>query len=73
MTESEYDATEKVEHTEHGYKLTVTSTRGTGTRDQDKVKAEARTETLAELKNQRSDITALVRGTMEERREHRVE
>ena len=70
---SEPETTEKIEKTERGYKLSVTSTRGTGTRDQDKVKAEARTETLEELMNDRSDLTALVRGTMEERREHRVE
>jgi hypothetical protein len=33
-----------VEETEHGYRLKVESTRGTGTRDQDKVKAELRSE-----------------------------
>jgi hypothetical protein len=42
----EYDAVEKVERTDHGYRLTVESTRGTGTRDQDKVKAELRQETM---------------------------
>lgn len=43
--ESEYDTTEKVEETEHGFRLSVTSTRGTGTRDQDKVSMTAKTET----------------------------
>lgn len=42
---TEYDTTEKLERTDHGYRLTVESTRGNGTRDQDKVKAELRTET----------------------------
>lgn len=41
---TEYDTTEKVERTDKGYRLTIESTRGTGTRDQDKVKAELRTE-----------------------------
>ena len=38
--------TEKVERTDVGFRLTVECTRGTGTRDQDKVKAELRTETM---------------------------
>lgn len=42
----EYDTTEKVERTDKGFRLTVESTRGTGTRDQDKVKAELRTEEM---------------------------
>jgi len=42
--ESDYDTTEKIERTDTGYRVTVESTRGTGTRDQDKVKVEARTE-----------------------------
>lgn len=41
---SDYDTTEKVEETEHGFRLSVTSTRGTGTRDQDKVSITAKTE-----------------------------
>lgn len=41
---TDYDTTEKVERTDKGFRLTVESTRGTGTRDQDKVKAELRTE-----------------------------
>jgi hypothetical protein len=39
------DTTERVERVDHGYRVTVESTRGTGTRDQDKVKLEARSET----------------------------
>lgn len=44
MTDSDPDVTEKVERTDVCFRLTVESTRGTGTRDQDKVKAELRTE-----------------------------
>jgi len=57
MTDSdEYDTTEKVERTDTGYRMTVESTRGTGTRDQDKVKAEARTETLQQLKEEKPRV-----------------
>lgn len=57
MTDTdEYDTTEKIERTDTGYRLTVESTRGTGTRDQDKVKAEARTETLQQLKEEKPRV-----------------
>lgn len=45
MTE-DYDTTEKVEEFEKGFRLTVKCTRGTGTRDEDTVKAELRTEEM---------------------------
>jgi len=67
---SDYDTTEKVERTDVGFRLTVDSTRGTGTRDQDSVKAEARAETLLELQNQRGALSAMVARTMDERRAH---
>lgn len=64
----EYDTTEKVERTDRGFRLTVESTRGTGTRDQDKVKAEFRTEeepatptverVAAKVKDAMSDLRA---------------
>lgn len=41
---TDYDTTEKLERTDVGFRLSVESTRGTGTRDEDKVKAELRTE-----------------------------
>jgi hypothetical protein len=69
MTDQEYDTTEKVERTDRGYRLTVESTRGTGTRDQDKVKAELRTEeqpTASEIGN----LVADVRMAMDQRRAH---
>lgn len=47
----EYDTTEKLERTDTGYRLTIESTRGTGTRDQDKVKFEQRTEGLPEVES----------------------
>ena len=60
------ETTEKIERTDVGYRLTVESTRGTGTRDQDKVKAELRTEkipdgyTIATVRQQVMDqMTAL--------------
>jgi len=49
----DYDTTEKIERTDRGYRLTVETTRGSGTRDQDKVKLEARTETLQQLKEEK--------------------
>lgn len=64
------DTTEKVERTDTGYRLTIESTRGTGTRDQDKVKLEARTETLEKLNRQRSAIRTVVQVEMDQRRLH---
>lgn len=46
----------KVEETEHGYRLKVESTRGTGTRDQDKVRAELRSEDRPDLQTQASVV-----------------
>lgn len=67
---SDFDTTEKVERTDVGYGLSIESTRGTGTRDQDKVKCELRTESLAELVNQRSELQAKVIETMNQLREN---
>jgi hypothetical protein len=69
MTDQEYDTTEKVERTDKGYRLTVESTRGTGTRDQDTVKAELRTEERP-LPAERAALEAHVRGIMNDRRAH---
>jgi len=66
---SEPDTTEKVERTDVGYRLTIESTRGTGTRDQDKVKMEARTEEYPSgevMSNMVVDVHSLI----EERRAH---
>jgi hypothetical protein len=65
----EYDAVEKVERTDHGYRLTVESTRGTGTRDQDKVKAEVRQEEPF-TPDQVHAICEDVRDAMGRRRNH---
>lgn len=43
---SEYDATEKLVKTETGFELRIAHKRGTGTRDQDEVKANLQTEEL---------------------------
>jgi len=51
---------ETVEQIETGYRLTIKSTRGTGTRDQDEVRATAKTETLEELEDQRVTLRQAV-------------
>lgn len=66
----EPDTVEKVEQTERGYRLTVKSTRGTGTRDQDKVEASARAETREAVEADAEPLEELVRETMEKRRAH---
>jgi len=69
MTDETPQTTKRVEQTEHGYQVTIESKRGTGTRDQDKVRMQARTEGYPDsnmlLKMER-DVTDL----MEERRQH---
>jgi hypothetical protein len=63
------ETTEKIERTDKGFRLTVESTRGTGTRDQDKVKAELRTEEMPNP-HEVDDITAQVKATMSDLRDH---
>lgn len=65
----DYDTTEKVERTDRGYRLTVESTRGTGTRDQDKVKAELRTEEPPSEEDKRV-LCRDVKRVMNRRRRH---
>lgn len=60
MSNNEPDTTEKVEQTETGYRMTISSKRGTGTRDQDEVSLTAKTETLDKLMSQRSAIRTAV-------------
>lgn len=67
---SDFDTTEKIERTDVGYRLSIKSTRGTGTRDSDEVKAELRTETLGELAEQRSALVNKVELTMNQLREN---
>lgn len=69
MTDSEPNITKKVERTDYGYRTKVESTRGTGTRDQDKVSVEARTERMP-TEEHLSDITHRVKQMMEMRRAH---
>lgn len=72
MTEKEeYDTTEKVEQTETGYRLTIESTRGTGTRDQDKVSITGKAETLEKLNEQRTAMRTAVEVEMKQRRMHK--
>lgn len=69
-TDSDADTTEKVETTETGYRLTIESTRGTGTRDQDKVKVEGKAETWEKLNEQRTAMRTAVENEMNQRRMH---
>ena len=66
---TDYDTTEKIERTDKGYRLIVESKRGTGTRDQDKVQAELRTESPPgpeEIDTLLEDV----RHCMDQRRHH---
>lgn len=67
---TEPDTTEKVEQTETGYRLTIESKRGTGTRDQDKVSITGKTETLAKLMEQREAMRTAVIVEMKQQRLH---
>lgn len=71
MTNDNPDTTEKVEQTEYGFRLTIESTRGTGTRDQDKVKVEGKAETWEKLDEQRLAMRDAVRLEMNQRRLHK--
>lgn len=65
----DYDTTEKIVQTSHGYELTVKHKRGTGTRDQDSVKMAYESESIpagAELGQIVHDVTA----TMADLRAH---
>lgn len=67
MTEK-YDTTEKVERTDKGFRLTIECTRGTGTRDQDKVKAELRAEEMPGP-DETEELTREVKAQMADLRE----
>jgi hypothetical protein len=71
MTSDEYDTTEKVEQTETGFRLVIESTRGTGTRDQDKVKVEGKAETWEKLNSHRTAMRTAVEVEMNQRRMHK--
>lgn len=68
----EHDTTEKVEQTDVGFRLTVESTRGTGTRDEDTVKMEARTEEYPD-ELLRNKVASDVEEVMNRRRAHQTE
>lgn len=69
MSNNDFDTTEKVERTDVGFRVTVESTRGTGTRDQDKVKCEYRTETPPTAERV-ENMNMWVAKLMEQRRAH---
>lgn len=62
--------TEKIEEIETGYRLTVKSKRGTGTRDEDTVSVTAKTETLEEIEDESPRVHAAVQAMMDNRRAH---
>lgn len=66
---TDYDTTEKVEETETGYKLKVSSIRGTGTRDQDTVNGELRSEEYPS-EDETAELVKTVEWIMEKRRSH---
>lgn len=66
---TDYDTQKKVEETDVGYRATIKSKRGTGTRDQDEVRIESRTETYPDptlLTKMEDDVRQL----MDARRSH---
>lgn len=65
----EYDTTQHIERTDTGFELRVESTRGTGTRDQDTVRAELRQEDVP-TEAQVATVTDRVEQAMDERRTH---
>jgi len=67
-TDDEFDTVEKLERTDTGFRFKVESTRGTGTRNEDTVKAQARVESLTELQDLRRELIADVTATMAELR-----
>lgn len=67
-TDQEPDHVEKVERTDHGYRLKIESTRGTGTRNEDTVKGQIRTETLDQLEDERDKLVEDVVETLNELR-----
>lgn len=64
------DPTEKIEETETGYRLTIKSKRGTGTRDEDTVSVTAKTETYDQLHDEASKLEGVVKASMNNRRAH---
>lgn len=67
---SDTEPTEVVEEVETGYRLSISSTRGTGTRDQDSVKATGKAATLSELDEEREEMRKMVIEEMNHRRQH---
>ena len=65
----EYDTTQRVERSDTGFELRVESTRGTGTRDQDTVRAELKQESVP-TEAEVATVTDRVEQAMDERRAH---
>ena len=61
---------ETVEEIERGYRIEIKHKRGTGTRDSDTITAEAKTESLDELREERKALRSAVIEEMERLREH---
>jgi len=61
---------ETVEHTDVGVRLRVEHTRGSGTRNEDTVKAQVRETDWEQIEEVRDDVIGEVVETMDELREH---
>lgn len=70
MSDDDPEVRETVEEVQTGYRLSIASTRGTGTRDQDDVKMVGKAETMEELDENREQMRAIVTEEMNNRRFH---
>lgn len=61
--------TEYVERSDVGVSLTVKLTRGTGTRDQDKITAKAKSKTLEEAREDMETLRGYIHGLAEDARQ----
>jgi hypothetical protein len=68
-TQSQPDQTEYVERSDVGVSLTVQLTRGTGTRDQDKITAKVKAKTLEEARTDMETLRAYIDDLAESTRQ----
>ena len=73
MSDDNNGPTTEVEQGDNFARLSVTSTRGTGTRDQDKAKLTVQKGSLAELAAEREDMIDELEATLSDAREMNVD
>ena len=61
VKKDEADVTERVERTDVGASIEVTITRGTGTRDQEKIKAKTKGETVSDARDDMDELRPWIR------------